>query len=74
MLRLRLFGYCLVVSCVVAACIEANLDYDSDDDEPTLVDSSGVEYGFCIKGERTVPLSALTWDGVCRDCKDCDDQ
>ncbi len=47
--------------------------YDSDDDEPTLVDSSGVEYGFCIKGEVTVPLSALAWDGVCRDCKDCDE-
>ena len=47
-------------------------DCEDEDDEPTLVDSSGVEYGFCVKGEVTVPLSALAWDGVCRDCKDCD--
>ena len=55
--------------------------YDSEDDEPTLVDSSGVEYGYCIKGEVTVPLSDLSWDGVCKSglcsndyCKDRDDQ
>ena len=48
-------------------------DSEDEDDEPTLVDSSGVEYGFCIRGEITVPLSALAWDGVCRDCTDCED-
>ena len=47
--------------------------YDSEDDEPTLVDSEGVEYGYCIKGQTAIPLSDLTWDGVCRKCEVCDD-
>ncbi len=47
--------------------------YDNDDDDPTLVDASGVEYGYCIKGQQAVPLSDLTWDGVCRKCAVCDE-
>lgn len=47
---------------------------DDDDDDPTLVDSSGTEYGFCNVGTKVVPLSELGWDGVCKECVDCDDQ
>jgi hypothetical protein len=47
-------------------------DSDEDDDDPTLVDSDGVEYGYCVKGDKAVPLSAITWDGSCRDCEVCD--
>ncbi len=48
--------------------------YDDDnDDEPTLVDTDGVEYGYCIKGQTSVPLLDLTWDGVCRKCEVCDE-
>ena len=48
---------------------------DDDDDDPTLVDSSGIEYGFCNVGTIIVPLSELGWDGVCRECVgECDDR
>ena len=48
--------------------------YDDDnDDEPTLVDTDGVEYGYCSKGQTSVPLLDLTWDGVCRKCEVCDE-
>ena len=46
--------------------------YDDDDDDPTLVDSSGTEFGFCNVGAKIVPLSELGWDGVCRECVECD--
>jgi hypothetical protein len=46
--------------------------YDSDEDDPTLVDSNGVEYGYCVKGGKAVPLSNLSWDGSCRECEVCD--
>ena len=47
--------------------------YDSDDDDPTLVDSEGVEYGYCIKGQTAIPLSDLSWDGVSMKCEVWDD-
>ena len=46
---------------------------DEDDDDPTIVDSSGTEYGFCNVGTKIVPLSELGWDGVCRECVECDE-
>ena len=46
---------------------------DDDDDDPTIVDSSGIEHGFCNVGTKIVPLSKLGWDGVCRECAECDD-
>ena len=44
---------------------------DEEDDNPTLCDSSGVEYGFCNVGAKMVPLTELGWDGVCSDCREC---
>ena len=46
---------------------------DEDDDAPTIVASSGTEYGFCNVGTKIVPLSELGWDGVCRECVECGD-
>ena len=40
-------------------------DHD-DDDDPTLVDSAGNEYGYCAMCEVLIPLPA-------RLCEKCDD-
>ena len=40
--------------------------YDNDDDaEPTLVDSAGIEYGYCAMCEALIPLPDIR-------CERCD--